>query len=64
MILDSAWPGNVKQLQTVVERVCAVVKTADEVNLAAFEKAVQESGNNPAVVDFGTDQFPPFVVPA
>lgn len=44
---DLQWPGNVRQLQTVVERVCAVVKTEDEVNLSAFEDAVRESGNNP-----------------
>jgi DNA-binding NtrC family response regulator len=48
-LTEFQWPGNVRQLQTVVERVCAVVKTADEVNLAAFEYAVRESGNNPGV---------------
>lgn len=47
-LTDLQWPGNVRQLQTVVERVCAIVKTADEVNLSAFEYAVRESGNNPA----------------
>lgn len=56
------WPGNVRQLQTVVFRVCAIAKTADEVNLAAFETAVRESGNNPGVCDVGTDQFPPLGV--
>jgi DNA-binding NtrC family response regulator len=56
------WPGNVRQLQTVVHRVCAIAKTADEVNLVAFESAVRESGNNPGVSDFGTDQFPPLRV--
>ena len=56
------WPGNVRQLQTVVYRVCAIVKTADEVNLAAFESAVRESGNNPGVSDFASDQFPPLGV--
>jgi DNA-binding NtrC family response regulator len=56
------WPGNVRQLQTVVHRVCAIAKTADEVNLAAFESAVRESGNNPGASDFGTDQFPPLRV--
>ena len=53
------WPGNVRQLQTLVHRVCAIAKTVDEVNLAAFESAVGESGSNPGVSDFGTDQFPP-----
>lgn len=56
------WPGNVRQLQTLVHRVCAIAKTVDEVNLAAFENAVQESGSNPGVFDFGTDQFPPLRV--
>ena len=46
----------------VVHRVCAIVKTADEVNLAAFESAVRECGNNPSVSDFGADQFPPLGV--
>lgn len=56
------WPGNVRQLQTVVERVCAVVKAAEEVNLEAFERAVGESGNNPPVFDFDSDQFSPLKV--
>ncbi len=55
------WPGNVRQLQTVVERVCAVVKTADEVNLASFESAVRESGNNPSLFNCG-NQFSPLGV--
>jgi DNA-binding NtrC family response regulator len=56
------WPGNVRQLRTVVERVCAVKKSADEVNLEAFERAVRESGNNPAVFDFDVGQFSPLKV--
>ena len=60
-LTELQWPGNVRQLQTVVERVCAVVKTKDEVNLAAFEHAVRESGNNPAVF-IGEQQFPPLGV--
>lgn len=56
------WPGNVRQLRTVVERVCLVVKTPEEVNLEAFERAVRESGNNPAVFDFDVDQFSPLKV--
>lgn len=56
------WPGNVRQLQTVVYRVCAIAKAADEVNLAAFESAVRESGNNPGICDVRTDQFPPLGV--
>lgn len=56
------WPGNVRQLETVVHRVCAIVKTADEVNLASFENAVRDSGNNPGVCDTGTDQFAPLAV--
>lgn|GEM_PF-419443 len=55
------WPGNVRQLQTVVERVCAVVKTADEVNLSSFESAVRESGNNPSLFNCG-NQFSPLGV--
>jgi len=60
-LADLQWPGNVRQLQTVVERVCAVVKTEDEVNLSAFEYAVRESGNNPGIfVD--EQQFSPLRV--
>jgi DNA-binding NtrC family response regulator len=59
-LTDLQWPGNVRQLQTVVERVCAVVKTEDEVNLSAFEHAVRESGNNPGFVDH--HQFSPLCV--
>jgi len=60
-LTDLQWPGNVRQLQTVVERVCAIVKTPDEVNLSAFEYAVRESGNNPG---FSVDehQFSPLGV--
>ena len=57
-LTDLQWPGNVRQLETVVERVCAVVKSADEVNLAAFEHAVRESGANPVVFDCGNEFSP------
>src|SRR5215213_8108499 len=57
-LTDLQWPGNVRQLETVVERVCAVVKSADEVNLGAFEHAVRESGANPVVFDCGSEFLP------
>jgi two-component system response regulator PilR (NtrC family) len=60
-LADLQWPGNVRQLETVVERVCAVVKSAEEVNLAAFECAVRESGTNPVVSDCG-NEFSPLAV--
>jgi DNA-binding NtrC family response regulator len=60
-LADLQWPGNVRQLETVVERVCAVVKSSEEVNLAAFECAVRESGTNPVVSDCG-NEFSPLAV--
>ena len=60
-LADLQWPGNVRQLETVVERVCAIVKSPDEVNLATFECAVRESGINPVVSDFG-NEFSPLAV--
>lgn len=41
------WPGNVRQLETVVERVCALAKSQDDITLEAFEASVRESGGNP-----------------
>lgn len=34
------------------------MKSADEVNLAGFERAVHESGTNPVVFDFGNEFSP------
>ena len=44
------WPGNVRQLQTVVERVCLLAKSEEELSLSAFEASVRETGPNPALV--------------
>jgi DNA-binding NtrC family response regulator len=60
-LAELQWPGNVRQLETVVERVCAIVKSSDEVNLAAFECAVRESGTNPVFSDLG-NEFSPLAV--
>jgi two-component system response regulator FlrC len=43
------WPGNVRQLQNVVERACALANSAEDLTLEAFEKSVRESGANPAL---------------
>jgi DNA-binding NtrC family response regulator len=42
------WPGNVRQLQNVVERVCDVAASEEDVTLAAFEASVRETGSNSA----------------
>jgi DNA-binding NtrC family response regulator len=56
------WPGNVRQLENVVERVCAFAKSKEDVTLAAFESAVKVSGPNPAVVDMDEGGFRPLAV--
>ena len=56
------WPGNVRQLQAVVERVCLLAKSADDVTLAAFEASVRETGPNPAVVMVEEGRFHPLEV--
>jgi DNA-binding NtrC family response regulator len=56
------WPGNVRQLQNVVERVCALAKSQDDITLENFEAAVKESGVNPAVFEMGDARFFPLVV--
>ena len=56
------WPGNVRQLQAVVERVCLVAKSEDDISLAAFEASVRETGTNPAVVMVEDGGFHPLEV--
>jgi len=38
------WPGNVRQLQNVVERSCAVVKSGDDLTLDLFQRSADEEG--------------------
>lgn len=56
------WPGNVRQLQAVVERVCLVARSEDDISLAAFEASVRETGPNPAVVMVEEGGFHPLEV--
>ncbi len=56
------WPGNVRQLQNVVERVCALARCEEDVTLAAFEASVKESGANPAVFEMEDGRFYPLAV--
>jgi len=56
------WPGNVRQLQTVVERVCLLAKSEEELTLSAFEASVRETGPNPALVLLEHGGFDPLEV--
>lgn len=56
------WPGNVRQLQTVVERVCLLAKSEEELTLSAFEASVRETGPNPALVMLEEGGFVPLEV--
>lgn len=56
------WPGNVRQLENVVERVCAFAKSEEDVTLSAFEEAVKVSGPNPAIVEMDEGRFYPLAV--
>src|SRR5215213_6811761 len=56
------WPGNVRQLQTVVERVCLLAKSEEELTLSAFEAADRETGPNPALVMLEQGGFDPLEV--
>jgi DNA-binding NtrC family response regulator len=56
------WPGNVRQLQAVVERVCLLANSEEDITLAAFEASVRETGPNPAVVMVEEGGFHPLEV--
>jgi DNA-binding NtrC family response regulator len=56
------WPGNVRQLQTVVERVCLLAKSEDELTLSAFEASIREEGPNPALIMLDEGGFDPLEV--
>jgi len=56
------WPGNVRQLENAVERVCAFAKDEEDVTLSAFEGAVKVSGPNPAVIEMDEGRFYPLAV--
>jgi DNA-binding NtrC family response regulator len=56
------WPGNVRQLQSVVERVCLLAKSEEDITLAAFEASVRETGPNPEVVMVEEGAFHPLAV--
>ncbi len=56
------WPGNVRQLQAVVERVCLLAKSEEEITLIAFEASVRDTGPNPPVVMVDDGGFHPLEV--
>jgi DNA-binding NtrC family response regulator len=56
------WPGNVRQLQAVVERVCLLAKSEEDITLSAFEASIRETGPNPAVVRVDEGGFDPLAV--
>jgi len=51
------WPGNVRQLQNVVERSCAVVKSGDNLTLDLFERSAGEEGASIVVAKIGGASF-------
>jgi DNA-binding NtrC family response regulator len=53
------WPGNVRQLQNVVERSCAVVKSGDDLTLDLFQRSADEEGASIAVAEIGGAKFRP-----
>ena len=53
------WPGNVRQLQNVVERSCAVVKSGDDLTLDLFERSAGEEGASIVVAGIGGAKFRP-----
>jgi len=53
------WPGNVRQLQNVVERSCAVVKSGDDLTLDLFQRSADEEGASIAVTEIGGGKFRP-----
>jgi len=53
------WPGNVRQLQNVVERSCAVVKSGDDLTLDLFERSADEEGASTVVTEIGGAKFRP-----
>lgn len=56
------WPGNVRQLQAVVERVCLLARSEEDITLSAFEASIRETGPNPAVVMIDREGFEPLQV--
>ena len=53
------WPGNVRQLQNVVERSCAVVKSGDDLTLDLFQRSADEEGASIVVAEIGGAKFRP-----
>src|SRR5260370_41524354 len=53
------WPGNVRQLQNVVERSCAVVKSGDDLTLDLFERSASEEGASIVVAEICGAKFRP-----
>jgi len=46
-VLD--WPGNVRQLRTVVERACSLAEVPTKLTLSLFEECVERSGGGSLV---------------
>lgn len=53
------WPGNVRQLQNVVERSCAVIKSGDDLTLDLFQRSADEEGASIRVAEIGGAKFRP-----
>jgi len=53
------WPGNVRQLENVIERACAVAKSAEELTLDLFERAAAEAGATVVVAEIDGVKFRP-----
>jgi DNA-binding NtrC family response regulator len=53
------WPGNVRQLQNVVERSCAVIKSGDDLTLDLFQRSADEEGASIVIAEIGGAKFRP-----
>lgn len=56
MLISAEWPGNVRQLQNVVEQI-VVLATTQVISLTLLEKALQESVSSIIPLDMAKHQF-------
>ena len=56
MLISAEWPGNVRQLQNVIEQT-VVLATTQIISLNLLEKALQESSNTIIPLDVAKQQF-------
>jgi DNA-binding NtrC family response regulator len=54
------WPGNVRQLENVIHRSCAVIKSEDDLTLDLFERSANEEGARLREVEIDGEKFTPF----